>query len=252
MILRRLSANLRSQNWVAIAIEFLLVVLGVFFGIAAANWNEERLAKRETHELLARLDTELTGFQRYLRTLNRYYAVTARYADRAEAGWKRDSSVSDGEFVIAAYQASQIIGAANNAEVWGAIFGAENLRDIEDPTVRELLARVMTFDYSLTSLASVSTRYREEVRKVIPGSVQQAIRDRCGDQGIGFALRLPPTCDLKLDPDDSARTAAALRARSDLVAELNWHRAAVANQLANINALHDLAEDLTQRIGPRR
>lgn len=252
MILRRLSANLRSQNWVAIVIEFVLVILGVFLGIAAANWNEERLAKRETRELLSQLDTELTGFQRYLGILNDYYAVTARYADRAEAGWKGEPSVSDGDFVIAAYQASQINAATNNADVWGTIFGAENLRDIEDPEVRRLLARIMTFDYGLTDLRSVSTRYREEVRKVIPQSVQRAIRDRCGDRGVGFELSLPATCDLKLDPAEAARTAAALRARTDLVAELNWHRAAVANQLANVNALNDISANLTKRLGGER
>ena len=251
MILRRLSGNLKSQNWMAIGIEFLLVVLGVFFGILAANWNEERIARRETRELLAQLDTELMAFVRYMRNLNDYYAVTARYADRAEAGWNGDPTVSDTEFVIAAYQASQINAVGNNADVWGTIFGAENLRDIEDPAVRELLARIMTFDYSLIDLRAVSTRYREEVRKVIPGTVQQAIRNRCGDKGVGAYLRLSPTCDLKLDQAASARTAAALRARRDLVAELNWHRAAVANQLANIATLKDQSEELTKRIGPR-
>ena len=39
MILRRLTTNLRAQNWTAIAIDFLIVVLGVFLGIQASNWN---------------------------------------------------------------------------------------------------------------------------------------------------------------------------------------------------------------------
>ena len=38
MILRRLAENLHAQNWTAIAIEFVLVVLGVFLGIQAQNW----------------------------------------------------------------------------------------------------------------------------------------------------------------------------------------------------------------------
>jgi hypothetical protein len=46
MILRRLADNLRAQNWTAIAIEFVLLVLGVFLGIQVANWNEAR-AERE-------------------------------------------------------------------------------------------------------------------------------------------------------------------------------------------------------------
>jgi hypothetical protein len=42
MILRRLALHLREQNWTAIVIEFVLLVVGVFLGIQAANWNEER------------------------------------------------------------------------------------------------------------------------------------------------------------------------------------------------------------------
>ena len=45
MILRRLSQALREQNWTAITIEFVLLVLGVFLGIQAANWNEARVER---------------------------------------------------------------------------------------------------------------------------------------------------------------------------------------------------------------
>jgi hypothetical protein len=250
MILRRLSGNLREQNWAAIAIEFVLVVLGVFLGILAANWNEERLEKRETERLLEQVDDTLTGFLGFLNSLKQYYAITAEYGDRAIAGWNKDPSVSDEEFVIAAYQASQVGGVGNNANVFGAIFGAENLRDIEDPEIRENLATVMTYDYALVDLRAVSTRYREEVRKTIPHSIQEAIRTRCGDRQVeeGWFV-LPTRCDLKLPPVEAARTAADLRARPELVGELHWHRAAVANQIANTAHLSSFIQPLTERIG---
>ena len=38
-MLRRLTQSLREQNWTSITIEFVLLVLGVFLGIQAANWN---------------------------------------------------------------------------------------------------------------------------------------------------------------------------------------------------------------------
>ena len=43
MILRRLAQSLKEQNWTAITIEFVLLVLGVFLGIQAANWNTAAL-----------------------------------------------------------------------------------------------------------------------------------------------------------------------------------------------------------------
>src|SRR5687767_1423504 len=52
MILRRLTENLRAQNWTAIGIEFLIVVIGVFIGTQVSNWNEERIERRETERML--------------------------------------------------------------------------------------------------------------------------------------------------------------------------------------------------------
>ena len=256
MILRRLttslgtvSTSLRTQNWVAIAIEFVLVVLGVFLGIAAANWNQERLERRETRKLLSQLDVELSDWLRYIDSVEQYYAAAGRYADRAAAGWVGDGSVTDEEFVIAAYQASQITAVGNNASTWSAIWGAGNLRDIEDLRLRQSLAAIMTFDYSSVDIGSVSSRYREEVRKVIPDNVQSAIREQCGDRIVGRGtLVLPARCDLSLAPDSAASTAAALRAKPQLLGELNWHRALVANQLAQAQILEQNARVLTEYI----
>lgn len=249
--LRQVSTGVRDQNWTAIAIEFVLVILGVFLGIMAANWNEERLDRRETQKLLEQVDVNLTGMLEYLESMAGYYESTNRYGDLAIAGWGNDPAVSDEEFVIAAYQASQIISVGNNGVVFGAIFGAENLRDIEDPVIRQNLATVMTFDYNLVDLRAVSTRYREEVRKTIPHKIQAAIRQHCGDQNLGTnRVTLPERCDLEISPDTAARAAAALRARPELVAELHWHRAAVANQLSNVGQLTGNVRALTERIGP--
>ena len=249
MILRRLSANLRAQNWTAILVEFVLVIAGVFLGILAANWNLERSAKQETGRLLSQLDTELAIVVKDANSMDVYYDVSGRYATRALAGWNRDPAISDSDFVIAAYQASQINGVGTNSAVWAQIFGADNLRNIDDLGLRRSLRQLMTFDYALVNLTAAMSRYREEVRKVIPNDQQSAIRARCGDiPAPGGILILPPSCNLRLAPAEAARTAAALRARSDLIAELNWHRAKIATQLQNIDTLRDYAGDLTRRI----
>ncbi|MBC7767351.1 MAG: hypothetical protein H7124_01040 [Phycisphaerales bacterium] len=42
MILRRVIAHFRKQEWTAIAIDFVIVVLGVFVGLQVSNWNDAR------------------------------------------------------------------------------------------------------------------------------------------------------------------------------------------------------------------
>ena len=54
MLLRRIIAHLRKQEWTAVGIDFVIVVVGVFIGIQVTNWNESRLeAQRETAYLVA-------------------------------------------------------------------------------------------------------------------------------------------------------------------------------------------------------
>lgn len=252
MILRRIAENLRAQNWTNVAIEVAIVIVGVFIGIQAANWNEERQQRQETRQLLAQIEAELTTFRGFLDELDDYYAATRRYAATAEAGWRGDSSVSDRDFVIAAYQASQVNAAGNNSAVWAQIFGAQDLRNIEDLQLRSNLARVMSFDYDLVNLSAVTTPYREQVRKVIPDHIQNAIRTHCGDRrapGSIYALELPTECPIKLSASEVAATAADLRSKPELQSELRWHQAAVANQLLNVETLRILLRDLKTQIG---
>lgn len=41
MLLRRITHHVRDQNWFAVGLDFLIVVVGVFIGIQVANWNQE-------------------------------------------------------------------------------------------------------------------------------------------------------------------------------------------------------------------
>jgi hypothetical protein len=251
MIVRRIATHLRAQNWTTVVIELAIVISGVFIGIQAANWDQQRQERNHTKLLLSQVQVELTEYTTYLDGARHYYATTGKYADRADAGWSSEPSVGDEEFVIAAYQASQVIGVPNNSTVWAQIFGAEDFRNIEDLEIRRNLSRVIAFDYDTVSRASVTSKYREEVRKVIPENIQSAIREHCGDRrlsGPTSALVLPARCDLDIPASEAAAVAAALRSKPELQGELRWHRAAVASQLLNAGTLEILSRDLTNRI----
>jgi len=61
MIIRRIADALRTQNWFTVIIEILIVVLGVFIGIQVANWNDERRARGEEQQYLARLQSDISS-----------------------------------------------------------------------------------------------------------------------------------------------------------------------------------------------
>ena len=252
MILRRLTVNLRAQNWTAIAIEFVIVVVGVFIGTQVANWNQARLEKAQTQRMLDQLIPELRAELAFFENVEKYYATTRRYADQAMAGWKVGAAMSDNDFVIAAYQASQISGIPINPDSWSLTFGGQQLRNIEDRAVRRNLEVVLTSDYSPVEFTAVATPYREQVRRVIPIEIQDQVRDQCGDRNVKhdgvYLIVLPARCSLTLDPAKARATAAALRARPELVSELRWHLAAVATYMANVEILEVPMRELQRQL----
>jgi hypothetical protein len=78
MILRRISKNLRSQNWFAVIVELFIVVVGVFMGLQVQDWNEVRKENIEERELLGRLYEETLGL---LETQREELAVLRERAD---------------------------------------------------------------------------------------------------------------------------------------------------------------------------
>ena len=88
MLLRRITKHVTDQNWFAVFIDFLIVVIGVFIGIQVANWNESRqdLAKEKVY--LERLNDELKvtierlegGSELFLSSVNAFqFLLDARY-----------------------------------------------------------------------------------------------------------------------------------------------------------------------------
>lgn len=60
MLLRRLAENLRAQNWAAVISELLIIIIGVFIGLQANTWNEDRLDAQRREQIIDALVTNLS------------------------------------------------------------------------------------------------------------------------------------------------------------------------------------------------
>ncbi len=58
MILRRMIQHVKAQNWTAVALDFVIVVVGVFIGIQVSNWNDARAVKQDEEAILTRFHDE--------------------------------------------------------------------------------------------------------------------------------------------------------------------------------------------------
>ncbi|MEO0694618.1 MAG: hypothetical protein AAFY84_00835 [Pseudomonadota bacterium] len=237
MILRRITKHVKDQNWFAVALDFCIVVFGVVIGIQVANWNEERSDRVDTNRTLELIIPYVEASEISADSFKTYCATTRAYGEDALLGWSDENAISDSAFLIAAYQASQIMGVRGDVGVWAQLVGAENIRNIEDLELQQLLSTYLASPSNVTLDSDVDTPYRQNVRRVIPFEIQERIRSDCGDQRIdidGGIFVLPPECDIDFPAELAQPAAMELRARLDLRDDLQWHLASAQSTLFDL------------------
>ena len=68
MIFRRVKAHIENENWFAVFIDFLIVVVGVFVGIQVANWNANMADQAQLEQQLVSFRIELENNQLHFET----------------------------------------------------------------------------------------------------------------------------------------------------------------------------------------
>jgi hypothetical protein len=58
VLLRRVIEHVKAQNWFAVGLDFVIVVLGVFVGLQVQDWNDSRKERVEESVLMVRLFEE--------------------------------------------------------------------------------------------------------------------------------------------------------------------------------------------------
>ena len=237
MLLRRVTKHVKDQNWFAVGIDFCIVVIGVFIGIQVANWNEAQADRADTKRTLTLLLPFIENSEAGAAAFKTYYATTKAYGEGALAGWKDETAMSDGAFLISAYQASQIMGGTGDLMVLAQLIGAENIRNIRDPKLQSLLSISLSSPSSVRLDSNLDTPYRRNVRRAIPFEIQEKIRTECGDQHISIGagtLVLPPDCEIDFPAEIARNAASQLRERLDLRDDLQWHMASIDSTLFNL------------------
>ena len=59
MILRRIAEHVKAQNWFAVTVDFVIVVLGVFVGLQAQEWSGRKADRQRERQLLENMRADL-------------------------------------------------------------------------------------------------------------------------------------------------------------------------------------------------
>jgi len=190
MILRRIIAHFRKQEWTAIALDFLIVVVGVFIGIQVSNWNEARAEAARSREYLSRIRAELvsdmTQLERHRglwqKGANEGY-VAISYAETGARG-----GATDWEILRAFLHASQSFQLSFADTTYSELRSAGELRLIPDASLRSAMA-----DYYVLVAArrgglgpyQLLSEYREMVRGRMRSDIMRYYWQACYQQSAG-------------------------------------------------------------------
>ena len=147
MILQRLSASIRKQDWFTVLIETLIVVLGVFLGLQVNNWNEARLEDRRAAEIHDALVADFIVIRDQLQR----HEASARTA--MENAIELQRLLGEGGGGLSAYEIAQKVGPATS---WAPAVGGS-------PTYAELVA---AGDLNLVRPEAASAALSEFDRKI--------------------------------------------------------------------------------------
>lgn len=257
MLLRRIIEHVKAQNWTAIAIDFVIVVVGVFVGIQVSNWNDDRQNDSRTQTYYKRLIEDLESERRGLVARLDYMAVAEKYGQFALETSNNPRAMATSKFLIAAYQASQIWMYSVQRATYDEILSSGVAEAIPDSNLRTQLANLFINAESLRQVIVATTPYRQQVRLYLPNAIQSAIRKNCGDQFIPtekglLILELPESCALEFRKNQINEAVQALDEYRNFERELVQRLAAISIKRSAIKAHLQLIDSVIEELKRRR
>jgi hypothetical protein len=243
MLLRRVIEHVREQNWSAIAIDFIIVVVGVFIGIQVSNWNGERATDRQAARFTANLEADLREEAWRYQFLVEYNLDVLAASETAVDALVGTAPLSDQALLVSAYRATQYKQASQRRATYDELIATGTIGLIRDQTLRETAMRVYTMStFDNLTREALESGYRKAFRMAVPNDVQRALNQDCGDRVVevgdyhGITEAIDYACELDLPRAQVAEAARALRANSSLVPLLRLRIADLDTRLVDLQA----------------
>lgn len=226
MILRHVREHLTRHNWVAVAADLAIVVIGVFLGTQVSNWNDDRSERQIAGDYRREIIGNLKNNEADVVSRAIYYRQVRPHAVAALRQLQHPDTSAGEAFLVDAYQASQGWVRPFERAAYDEMVGSGLTRRIGGPAIRSELSSYYVSARGFEQTIRSTVAYRERIRRLLDFDVQDRIRARCDDimvdlPGGGQAARLPETCSLGLDPATIDRAISKVRAAPELDEDLS-------------------------------
>jgi hypothetical protein len=214
----------REQNWFAVGLEVLIVIVGVVIGFQVTAWGQARADQAREHGYLERIREDLHADVEAINVRIAYFASVTDYAEaalaHAETGALRNGSAW--ATVVAYYHASQVYPYASTRRTFDEMREAGDLRLIRDEDFRAELG-IYYSDSEVTQggwLFQDLPVYRERIRGLTSLPAQRYITASCIEQ-TAFDQRLTD-CDAPISDTEARALLDRFRAAPGLAEDLRF------------------------------
>jgi len=221
MILRRVIDHFRKQEWTAIAIDLVIVILGVFIGTQVSNWNTAQADKRRGADYAQRLAADISYDLVYRRAIMAYYNAVYESAESAVAMLSQPAP-DPRALVVNAYRATEAAFAPQTRATWDEIVSSGEIGLLPRAAVENGLVSYFGANEAQTTYFGIrNSSLRARVRKTIPHVVQEAIREGCSDRrnAQGYIVGFAAECRLDISDAIMQQAADALKGDKELPGE---------------------------------
>lgn len=180
MLLRRVAGHVKAQNWFAVTLDFLIVVVGVFIGIEVANWNQARQDRQEERryygQLLVDLRADLDTLARAERLADVHDEAAQRVLDQLAGN--SSSRQSPGQLAKAIHLAGFIFIPHASRGTYDELISTGNLRLLRNSQLKSQVAHYYG-DFELhrqwdSLLRDQQSNYWADTAGILPRPVLQA------------------------------------------------------------------------------
>ena len=208
MILSRIIHHLKTQNWTAVGIEFVIVIAGVVIGFQVTAWNTDRATDARANSYLERFVLDLSMDAHLYEIDREFRLLLLESGERALLATEASGAVeADWRLVRDFWNASQMSGRPSINSTYVELTSAGELALIGDSELRSALTQYYT--NTINVVLTDGSAYRTHVRGLIPLSLQRYLWESCfeadGDANQSFV-----DCIAPVDAPDISTTLARL------------------------------------------
>ncbi|WP_448212962.1 DUF6090 family protein [Colwellia sp. MEBiC06753] len=245
MLLRRVIDNLQKQNWLAVILDFLIVVVGIFVGLQVSNWNEARKSNEQSIIMTERLRDDLKAEAWNYQYLIEYYGDVKNNIERVISDLENEHPLSDEQFLIAAYRATQYQIDYRISATFDELQSNGELKLIKDQALLKTAIHFYNFELFKTLRANgQNAPYRQFFRKLVPIRLQDELLNVCGDklaETLDYNViinSLDYPCELTASTESIAEVVKLLKENEQTLGLLRLRYSQLASNLASLTSYY--------------